>query len=760
MRICSMKNTKKKLTALALTTVFAVMQVSAEPVNTGLGVGINGSEGSIINSTSGGYTGLETGTDYATLKFNGNAHVNWDTLNLYNSETLNFNAESGVSGITVLNTVTNGMSRIEGQIKTNAGIGNLIISNPNGVLLNGAKFTTAADTDTKTNLMITTQALANPANVNLANPQFAENGMAAVQIYNTDFTVGGNINIIGDTLNVVNSVFNAKGGNGDVRFTTTNGQDYFVTAANVCVGDSCSGGHIAEKNNMSLEAVQVNGNVYIKNNKGYVRSAYGGTINGNLDIESGGSVSLNNMLEEVDGKIVQVESSNPITVTGNVDIKANGTIADIRGGNVGGHLNIDNGGGFVEVRNTTVGGDMNLTTNNVTSENPNGYRHFVHVSGNTEVGGNATIDSKHNIHIGNYDFENGQLLDGNFKVNGNLTAHAHNGHVMTTINTQANKIDYKAEYYIDSNGVKRGGNVLTDDQALLTANEYKFSSEGYIGGLKGGTDQAGNTYTTADRIIDVMENYKHIPLDTDAHAYTHIAGGKITQINAPQDSQVYIASNGDVVLTGANAGNINLTADRKRIDIEGPDVHAQNINIGPETDYLKVEFESRDYTTNFTNIKDETVVTIAPNQEITYELADGGNNLPTLVPGEKTTYLFGPEAPDPCEPDPTPVDPDPTPVDPDPCPCDPDPIPCDPDPTPVTPDPIPTPQPEPVHPSYTDNNENARNLMTEWTPEDIDKPLVGTPVAFAADLDDDDEDAAVRKNVDGSVTVVRAYPIN
>ena len=39
------------------------------------------------------------------------------------------------------------------------------------------------------------------------------------------------------------------------------------------------------------------------------------------------------------------------------------------------------------------------------------------------------------------------------------------------------------------------------------------------------------------------------------------------------------------------------------------------------------------------------------------------------------------------------------------------------------------------------------------------KPLVNTPVAFAADLDDDDEDAGVRKNVDGSVTVVRAFPM-
>ena len=32
-------------------------------------------------------------------------------------------------------------------------------------------------------------------------------------------------------------------------------------------------------------------------------------------------------------------------------------------------------------------------------------------------------------------------------------------------------------------------------------------------------------------------------------------------------------------------------------------------------------------------------------------------------------------------------------------------------------------------------------------------------LTFAADLDDDEVDTGVRKNVDGSVTVVRAFPM-
>ena len=385
-----------------------------------------------------------------------------------------------------------------------------------------------------------------------------------------------------------------------------------------------------------------------------------------------------------------------------------------RNGKFDGNLDMTNGGGFLEVKDSTIGKNMNLTTV-AKSENPLGYKHFTHVNGNTTVGGNATINSENNIHIGNYNYEEEKLLDGNFKVGGKLTAHANNGHVMTTINVQADKIDYKSDKL----------NVLTDDKALLTAKEYKFSSNGYIGGLQDATKADGSKYTVDEQIVDIMENYTFIPKDIKSHAYTQIAGGKITGINAPKDSQVYIGSRGDVVLTGANAGDINLTAYNKKITITGPDVHATNINVGPETDYLKLDFEGRDFTTNYTNIKDEKVVTIKPGEKITYELTDGpkGYNQPTLKPGEKTTYLIGPDK----------------------------------EVVPPGPDPKPQPDPDP-DPNKPQDNDNAK-LLRNWVPDDIDAAPVNTPVAFAADLDDDQEDAGVRKNVDGSVTVVRAFPM-
>lgn len=667
-----MKNIKKTVSALVLTTMLAMTQVSAS-VDTGLGVG-NG--GAVINTTTGGFVGMETGTNSATLNFNANSHVNWNTLNVNANETLNFNAVNGANGLTVINTVNQGMSNIYGQINANSGISNLIISNPNGVLFDGAKFTTAGDA------MVTTQAF-NTTNMNLANPTFSDNALGVVTIKNSDFTVGGDLNVIGNSMNVVKSAFTANNGAGNVHFTTTNGQDYFVDP---------NTGNLTETQAVRLEAVQVDGNVYIVSDKGVVKTVSGGQINGDLNIQSDGSVALN-----------YVSNGEVLNVTGDVNAKANGTLMYARNTKVGGNLNMTNGGGFLEVGNVQVGKDMNLKTI-AESENPYGYKHFTHVIGKNKIGGNATINSENNIHIGNYNFEEDRLLNGKLEVGGDLTAHANNGHVTVTIDVNADKIDLASEHL----------NVLTNDKAVLTANEYKFKSNGYIGAITDYTDENGNVLKTEDQIISLMENYTYIPKDIKSHGYTHIAGGKITNIETPKDSQVYIASNGDVVLTGANAGDINLTAYRKRIDVQGPNVHAKNINVGPETDYLKLEFEGRDFTTNYTNIRDGKVITIKPDEKITYEMTDGegGNNQPTLQPTETKTYLIGPG-------------------------------------------PEPTPTPDPKNPTPpSDDNVRIKN----WVPEDPTKPMASTPVAYAADLDDD-EDAPCRKNVDGSVTVVRAIPM-
>ena len=115
------------------------------------------------------------------------------------------------------------------------------------------------------------------------------------------------------------------------------------------------------------------------------------------------------------------------------------------------------------------------------------------------------------------------------------------------------------------------------------------------------------------------------------------------------------------------------------------------------------------------------MITVYGDTEITYDMANGDNGWNKGVQTDKNTYLVVPGSPviPPVEP---PV------VNP---PADPDPI-------------------------NDDAEKILRNLTRDEVASAIDAQQVMTPVAFAADLDDE-IDAGVRKNVDGSVTVVKTY---
>lgn len=89
-----------------------------------------------INKIEGGYAGQVAGNGSLDLNFNGNAHVNWDHLNVNKGESLNFKCRRRQqTALNILNTVNKGMTTIAGQVSANSGIANLIISNPNGVII-------------------------------------------------------------------------------------------------------------------------------------------------------------------------------------------------------------------------------------------------------------------------------------------------------------------------------------------------------------------------------------------------------------------------------------------------------------------------------------------------------------------------------------------------------------------------------------------------------------------------------------------------
>lgn len=661
---------------MALCTVFASMQIASAAFDTGLGAG-NG--GAVINDIQGGFVNGTTSNGSATLNFNGDSHVNWNTLNVNSGETLNFNATDGASGLTVVNTVNSGMSHIYGTINSNEGISKLIISNPNGMLYDGAKFTTAGD------LMLTTQALGvNFVNGNMSIEGLNQAAVNGITIQNSDFTVGGEFNITAPSIEAIKSVIKADKG---FKLVTADGQNYLVAPSY-----ENPEYHTAVR----LESVQVDGDVYIVSDKDIVKVVNGGTINGNLNIESDGNVALN-----------YANNGEKFVVNGDVNVNNDGRVSYLRNSQVNGNVKMANSGGFLEVKDIDVTGDVDLTTTVKTNE---GVKHFVHVVGDNNIGGDLKIDSIHNIHIGGYDDSLSHLAKGSLKVGGTLDATAREGSIAVTVDTSADKVNLESGTL----------NIITDGNSTITANEYNFKAKHYVGALN-----------SQDNIIKVMEGY--IPLDSSAKvgAYMTINGGNVNKIEA---AKAYIKSKGDMTVNGINAGEVYLTADQADIKLD-KDNHADLITVGGETKNLTVELpsNSRDYTLKYTNIKDTEVITIDPETEITYEMANGDEGWNKGTQTDDNTYLVvpGSDVPPIVDPD-DPDDPIP-PVDPD--------------------DPV---DPTPGIPEDNDNVKILNNLQRDQINAAIDAGEVYTPVAFAADLDED-IDTGVRKNVDGSVTVVRPY---
>ncbi|MBR2431259.1 filamentous hemagglutinin N-terminal domain-containing protein [bacterium] len=672
-----MKKITKKLTAMTLCTAFATMQVYANMMygDTGLGNNIGGA---VIDSATGGYVGTDVGNNSATLNFNGDSHVIWDSLNINNGETLNFNAVDGASGLTVLNTVNNGMSNIYGTITSNQGIAKLIISNPNGMLFDGAHFTTAGD------LLLTTQALAvNYLNGNLEFSGLNQEALNGIVIkdgenFKSNFKIGGEFNIVAPTIEILGGYIGANKG---LNLITKDGHNFLI-----CPNTSSDYTHKA----VVLKAVNVDGDVYILTGEDIINIANGGKINGSLKIESNGNVLMN---YQSNGEILEVRDDLAVAADGRFNL--------LRDAKVGKSLKLSNTGGYVEIANTEVNGNAHLTT---TSNSAPKSKHFVHVVGNNKIGGDLHIDSAHNIHIGGYDENLQAHLPGNLVVGGDLNAVAHDGSIAITNDVQANTVDLKSGTL----------NIVTDGKATITANEYKFDAKHYIGGLKD-TNYLINT---------VMEKYTPIEQQVVGDVgYVNIAGGKVTKLHQDGSSYAFLRSNDSMNINNVNAGNVYMTSGKDIVI--GDNAKANQIQVGGETRNLTVKLPSRDYTLKYTNIKDSEVITVDGNTEITYDMANGENGWNKGTQTAYNTYLVVqgniPVDPDPIVP---PVDPNPT------------------DPT--------------IDPDKDDAEKIMKNLNRDEVSSAIDRQQIATPVAFAADLDDEIA-TGVRKNVDGSVTVVRPF---
>ena len=296
------------------------------------------------------------------------------------------------------------------------------------------------------------------------------------------------------------------------------------------------------------------------------------------------------------------------------------------------------------------------------------------------------MNSKHNIHIGGYDKNLQALQPGKVVVGGDIDMTAENGSIAVTVDTSAKNIKLNSKNL----------NIMTDGKAVMTADTYEFTAKNYIGGVK-----------NQKALIRAMEKYSTMPSISEK-SFVEIAGGDLNKLETGDTGYAFVRSNGNMNVNGVNAANVNLSANQADIVIKD-NVHANQIIVDGETKNLTVALPNRDYLLKYTNIKDTEVITINPDAEITYDMANGENGWNNGTQTEENTYLVVPGNQNP------PVDPDPTdpPVDPDPTdpPVDPDPVdpPVDPDPT----DP-------PILPDDDENIKTLRNLHKDTIARAID----------------------------------------
>ena len=329
-----MKDLCKKLTASLMCFSFLTLQMTFAFEGTVLpDTGLGGAD---IKDHTDGLTGVNgAGSNNATLDFGKDTVINWGHLNVDKGQQLNFNNGS----FAVLNNVREGMSTFAGLVK--GGNGMIIISNPNGMLMNGGSIETSGA------LILTTQDLynkyqsffnetngldKNALQQLLNDPQFKDNTYSIISINNQlgGKVSGSDIQIIAKGIDLNNANITSTG---DIAFTTSDGAN-FVAAAK----DPNNTNGIKFSNGTSIQIA----NSSIKANDG----------SNNITLVAG---------KEGDRTNVSINGS---TLTGNTNITAN----DIKfnehsnsNNTINGNL-VANAAGNAALFNTTVNGDSNITS--------------------------------------------------------------------------------------------------------------------------------------------------------------------------------------------------------------------------------------------------------------------------------------------------------------------------------------------------------------------------------------------------------------
>lgn len=578
-----MGNLLKKTIASALCVSFFLTQATFANQMTGTVLNNVGTGGADIVGSSGGFTGFQNGgllgldKNKATLNFNGDAVINWGHLNVGGNQSLKFNNDTHV----VLNNVLNGMSTFEGMVKGDSG--HIIISNPNGILLQGGKFETAGaltlTTKDLSNIKLDADGKFHNLTQQIDDAKYKDDNNAVIVFKNGNWTnafrdshiEAGDINIISKGIDISKAELVAKTGN--VVFKTTDGATFVAEKANQAFGTNFKDGNTIQVANASIKAngtiqfvtkgagnISVasvktpnsysfkteNGNVSIVSANNSVKVA-NSDINGNLAVKS--NVHIPNSWDELwdllkgnNDVFGDIKVSNS-KVTGNTNLVAWGDV-------IVNNSTLDN----VSIKSQLKG--INVTDSEITGnaafdlptfiiKGPlSGHTYWKHdsniVANNTQINGKISLNVANNAE---FTSPEGTLNFANPNVGGNLIANAKNISFKKDGGLTINDA-FNAKYKLnatDELSFKTDGDLIANSNnvGFGTANSTKFEGKNVT---------LNNIVTNAINVVAqskiVAENVTAKAKDIGTNIVAKFKGEEINSKNSNYQGEIFVdASN-------------------------------------------------------------------------------------------------------------------------------------------------------------------------------------------------------------------------
>lgn len=588
-----MGNLLKKTIASALCVSFFLTQATFANQMTGTVLNNVGTGGADIVGSSGGFTGFQNGgllgldKNKATLNFNGDAVINWGHLNVGGNQSLTFNNDTHV----VLNNVLNGMSTFEGMVKGDSG--HIIISNPNGILLQGGKFETAGaltlTTKDLSNIKLDADGKFHNLTQQIDDAKYKDDNNAVIVFKNGNWTnafrdsyiEAGDINIISKGIDISKAELVAKTGN--VVFKTTDGATFVAEKANQTFGTNFKDGNTIQvanasiktngtiqfvtkgAGNISVASVKTpnsysfkteNGNVSIVSANNSVKVA-NSDINGNLNVKGKLDVPNNwddlwNLFKGNSDVLGDIEITDS-KITGTSTLQTLGNIV-IENCKEIGNLVAESTFRGIKVGNSDIKGNADFKVTGKTYDILPYYNikegkwiDSVYVApkggvvaSNTNIGGTINLDIKNNA---NFSSPEGTLNFANPNVGGNLIANAKNISFKKDGSLTINDA-FNAKYKLnatDELSFKTDGDLIANSNnvGFGTANSTKFEGKNIT---------LNNIVTNAINVVAqskiVAENVTAKAKDIGTNIVAKFKGEEINSENSNYQGEIFVdASN-------------------------------------------------------------------------------------------------------------------------------------------------------------------------------------------------------------------------